>query len=407
MTTKWGESTIGDEFEVQLGKRVDTAVARGVPKFCINNRGVRWGRIDVAEAATELLSKADLRDLRLCYGDVLVCEGGEIGRASVWRDEVPEAYYLNTLHRLRSKGRYKPDLIAALLERWAATGELQALVGRSSLAHLTKENLLRVPLPMPSPGEQARIAEALRGTDEFVQALERLIAKKRDVKQGMMQELLTGRVRLPGFGEPWGAGAIGRLIDGLVAGTSVRSVEGTTGPAVLKTSAVRGGKLDPHEVKTILPQDIGRARCNLEGDSIVVSRMNTPAMVGAVGYVEQSDPSIYLPDRLWLARPCPGAGTSMRWLAALLSQGATAEAVRSLATGTSNSMKNIAKERFLALTVPTPSSREQQAIGAVLADADAEITVFERRLESARAVKTGMMQELLTGRTRLRVEAAS
>ncbi|TDC21952.1 restriction endonuclease subunit S [Streptomyces sp. 8K308] len=192
----WRKSTIGEEFHVQLGKRLDAAVNRGELKLCVNNRGVRWGRIDITQAVWAPLTRADISELRLKAGDVLVCEGGEIGRASVWRAELSEAYYLNTLHRLRSRRGYNPDVLAAFLERWATTGELLALVGKSSLAHLTKENLLRVPLPVPSPEEQGRIATALRSIDQLIFSLERLIAKQRNIKQGLMQELLTGRTRL-------------------------------------------------------------------------------------------------------------------------------------------------------------------------------------------------------------------
>ncbi|MDN5796310.1 MAG: restriction endonuclease subunit S [Intrasporangium sp.] len=269
---------------------------------------------------------------------------------------------------------------------------------------LTSDRLKAIPLWIPSIKTQRSICSTIGDADLLIELLERLIAKKRNVKQGVMQELLTGRTRLPGFTGEWVESELASLIDGLIAGTSVRSVAGAPRPGVLKTSAVRAGRVDELEVKRILPEDVSRARCMPEANSILVSRMNTPAMVGEVGYVERDLPGVYLPDRLWLARPRKDAGTNMPWLAALLSFGATAESVRGLATGTSDSMKNIAKSRLLALKVKSPSSSEQNAIGSVLADIDSEIAAVERRLDSARAVKAGMMQELLTGRARLPVK---
>jgi type I restriction enzyme S subunit len=256
-------------------------------------------------------------------------------------------------------------------------------------------------IPLPPISEQLSIAMTLGEADALATSIEGLITKKRAIKQGLTQELLTGRARLTGFSDAWSEASIGSLIDGLAAGTSVRSVEGAASPAVLKTSAVRGGRFDAREAKTILPQDVARASCTPVADSLIISRMNTPAMVGDVGYVEHSHPGLYLPDRLWLARPRPGSGTCMRWLAAVLSHGATARAVRDLATGTSNSMKNIPKGRLLALRVLTPPRDEQQAIAEVLRDANAEIEALERRLESTREIKQGMMQEFLTGHTRI------
>ncbi|ODR10576.1 hypothetical protein BHQ15_03940 [Mycolicibacillus koreensis] len=196
-TDAWGQSTVGEEFDVQLGKRLDAAVNRGALKTCINNRGVRWGRILLNEAIEAPLTHADIQTLKLTPGDVLICEGGEIGRSAVWRGELPEAYFLNTLHRLRSKGNFNPHLLVAFFERWVDTGELSAVVGKATLAHLTKENLVRVPVPMPGHDEQEGMAIILKEADDELDALRGRLAKARAIKTGMMQQLLTGRTRLP------------------------------------------------------------------------------------------------------------------------------------------------------------------------------------------------------------------
>ncbi|MBF6469946.1 restriction endonuclease subunit S [Nocardia beijingensis] len=193
----WQQSTVAQEFGVQLGKRLDAAVNRGQLKTCINNRGVRWGKVQASEAIQAPLTAADIRELRLAAGDVLMCEGGEIGRCAVWCDDIPEAYFLNTLHRLRSKGRYNPHFLAAHFERWADTGEISAVVGKATLAHLTKENLLRVPLPMPTRAEQNAIADILTDADQEIELLRERQRKACDIKAAMMQQLLTGRTRLP------------------------------------------------------------------------------------------------------------------------------------------------------------------------------------------------------------------
>ncbi|TPG26129.1 restriction endonuclease subunit S [Mycolicibacterium hodleri] len=194
---EWRQSTVGEEFDAQLGKRLDAAVSRGVLKTCINNRAVRWGRVLLNEAVEAPLTDADIPVLRLVSGDVLMCEGGEVGRSAVWRGELQEAYFLNTLHRLRSKGDFNPYLLVAFFERWARTQELSAVVGKATLAHLTKENLLRVPVPVPGRDEQERIAAILIDADDELDALGSRLTKARDIKAGMMQQLLTGRTRLP------------------------------------------------------------------------------------------------------------------------------------------------------------------------------------------------------------------
>ncbi|MEV8180533.1 restriction endonuclease subunit S [Specibacter sp. NPDC078692] len=192
------------------------------------------------------------------------------------------------------------------------------------------------------------------------------------------------------------------LIDSLTAGVSVRSVDSQhTRPAVLKTSAISKGRFDPTEAKTILSADIYRARCNPKRDSILVSRMNTPALVGEVGYVDRDFDELFLPDRLWQARSRPGVKVDMRWLTYYLSSDIGSMAIRDLASGTSGSMKNIPKAAFLDLSVSTPTLKEQQKISIMLGDVDSLIASLERLIAKKQAIKQGMMQQLLTGRTRL------
>ncbi|SHV08997.1 restriction endonuclease S subunit [Mycobacteroides abscessus subsp. abscessus] len=194
---EWCQSTVGREFDIQLGKRLDAAVNRGEFKTCINNRAVRWGRIMLGEAIEAPLTDADIQTLRLVPGDVLMCEGGEIGRSAVWRGELTEAYFLNTLHRLRSNGEFDPYLLVAYFQRRIETGELSAVIGKATLAHLTKENLVQIPIPMPSRDEQVQLAAVLKDADNELDMLGSRLAKARAIKTGMMQQLLTGRTRLP------------------------------------------------------------------------------------------------------------------------------------------------------------------------------------------------------------------
>lgn len=192
------------------------------------------------------------------------------------------------------------------------------------------------------------------------------------------------------------------LIDSLTAGVSVRSVDSQHNrPAVLKTSAISKGRFDPTEAKTILSADIYRARCNPKRGSILVSRMNTPALVGEVGYVDRDFDELFLPDRLWLARARPGVKVDMRWLTYYLSSDIGSMAIRDLASGTSGSMKNIPKAAFLDLSVSTPTLKEQQKIAIMLGDVDSLIASLERLIAKKQAIKQGMMQQLLTGQTRL------
>jgi len=115
-------------------------------------------------------------------------------------------------------------------------------------------------------------------------------------------------------------------------------------------------------------------RSNTSQHSIIISRMNTPNLVGEVGYVAENFQSLYLPDRLWMTRLVNGADFSLRWLSYVLSSPRNKEAIKELATGKSASMKNISKSAFLSLHIAFPSKSEQAAI---LSDRDAELAALK------------------------------
>jgi restriction endonuclease S subunit len=261
-------------------------------------------------------------------------------------------------------------------------------------------------IPLPPTEEQRAIATALSDVDALIGTLDRLIAKKRNLKQATMQQLLTGQTRLPGFSGEWEEKTLAHVVDALEAGVSVNSVDeesfrGSDELCVLKTSAVVNGRFIPSECKKIASRDLHRATLSPLGGTIVISRMNTPDLVGECGYVENNYPFLFVPDRLWMTRFRPGSNVNARWLSYVLSSADYKRMIKAAATGTSGSMKNLSKDAFLSLPVRFPVAAEQTAIATILSDMDADITALEARRDKTRALKQGMMQELLTGRIRL------
>lgn len=193
----WEVTTVGAEFSIQLGKMLDSEKNIGVAKPFLGNRAVQWGRFDLTDIGHIKLSPTDLTRFRLREGDLLVCEGGEVGRAAIWESPIEECYYQKALHRLRPKRDYNIELMLSMLQRLAATAFLLNFVTQTSIAHLPKDKFETVPIPLPpTKAEQEAIATILSDMDAEIAALEAKLVKARQVKQGMMQELLTGRVRL-------------------------------------------------------------------------------------------------------------------------------------------------------------------------------------------------------------------
>lgn len=259
-------------------------------------------------------------------------------------------------------------------------------------------------IPLPPLEEQKHIASALSGIDTLISSLDQLIAKKRDIQQTTMQQLLTGHRRLPGFSGKWKHGVFRDVVRSLEAGVSVNSSDDLPEPGlpcVLKTSALSGGNFFPNEAKTIVAADRGRACTNPKRNTILISRMNTPALVGEIAYVGKDYDWLFLPDRLWMTRFMSDDCVNARWLAYLLSSRPYRRLLQDSATGTSGSMKNISKGVLLNLQISYPAIEEQTAIATILSDMDTELDALEARRDKARQLKQGMMQELLTGRIRL------
>ena len=186
--------------------------------------------------------------------------------------------------------------------------------------------------------------------------------------------------------EEWEVKPLSREIERLEAGVSVNSVDEdlksySHGQSVLKTSSVTEGQFLPYESKKIAPRDLSRVRLSPKADSIIISRMNTPDLVGECGYVEEDYRHLFLPDRLWMTKQRNGSDTSIQWLSYLLSSKVQKARIRELATGTSGSMKNLAKGAFLELLIPFPPATEQRAIAGALSDVDALIGALEQLID--------------------------
>ena len=201
--------------------------------------------------------------------------------------------------------------------------------------------------------------------------------------------------------EDWEVGSLKQAFPRLDAGVSVNSDDSESSDYyILKTSAVRNGNVNIKEAKPVIRSDYERLKCPVKKGSIIISRMNTPAMVGECGFSTIDAPNTFLPDRLWQIEPS-SPDYDFQWLNYLLNTEKYSAAIRAAATGTSNSMKNIAKERLLEISIPKPPCPEQERIAEALSDMDELISSLEKLIEKKKAIKQGAMQELLTGKRRL------
>jgi type I restriction enzyme, S subunit len=170
---KWQAVTFEDAFEIQLGKMLDKQKNVGELRPYLGNRDVQWGKCNTSNLAEMRLSESDRERFLLQPGDLLVCEGGEVGRTAIWNGERDDCYYQKAIHRLRPKRSIEPRFVLHYM-RWAADRNLFArLTSSTSIAHLTKEKLQQAQIPLPynngklDLGEQRRIAAILDKADSI------------------------------------------------------------------------------------------------------------------------------------------------------------------------------------------------------------------------------------------------
>lgn len=151
---------LGSLYEVQLGKTISPTARKGnnlKPYLC--NINVQWDSIDLSVIKQMSFNEQEEKKYLLKDGDILVCEGGEVGRAAIWNNDITEMYYQNALHRLRPIGnRLLPEIFIQYMMYAADKGMLQALTGLSTIAHLTTVKLKTLLVPIPSECCQAEIS---------------------------------------------------------------------------------------------------------------------------------------------------------------------------------------------------------------------------------------------------------
>lgn len=202
--------------------------------------------------------------------------------------------------------------------------------------------------------------------------------------------------------EEWDVTSLSDAFQNLEAGVSVNSDERQNADFfVLKTSAISDGLINIDEAKPVVKKEYARLKCPVKKGNIIISRMNTPQLVGACGYVAEDAKGYFLPDRLWQVVNSKPEKYDFRWLNYLLNQYRYKNAIHAVATGTSNSMKNISKERLLEIRIPRPSIEEQKFIVEAISDIETIIYDLEKLIKKKRNIFTGTMQSLLSGKIRI------
>ncbi len=385
----------------------------------LKTTAIDWGVFDETKNQ-EVLDDFVPNDKHLVKSkDVLITKAGpahRVGVVAIVNEVKGKVLVSGKMTSIRVNDTLSADYLSYALCQKDAQNFLQANTTgmASSQTNFTHDALLRVPILKPPLPEQQKIASILTSVDDVIEKTQSQINKLQDLKKGTMNKLLTRGIGHTEFVDSpvgkiprgWGVVKLSHLIDKVTGGVSVNSENRQRNSnefGILKTSSISRGNFNPTEHKAILAEEEKRANTNPKKDTILFSRMNTPQLVGESGYVGIDYPSLFLPDRLWMLEVKDKERTSVKWLSYILISQSIRKKITDVATGTSGSMKNISKPNLLAIQIPLPPTVEQHKIASILSSIDKTIEEKQYKLEQTKSLKKSLMQNLLTGKVRVKV----
>jgi type I restriction enzyme S subunit len=272
----------------------------------------------------------------------------------------------------------------------------------SSIPGFNLTRLRSLEINLPPLLEQKRIARAIADAEGVEAGLGDAISKKQAIKQGMMQELLTGNIRLPGFTDRWESGCtLGSICERRTGywGTDEPTTVANIPVQVIRAGDISSdGKLIGSATRYFTSEERKKAAC--AADDVVITASGNG--LGKTFYV-QSTKILAASNFVRILRPKKGVSGAF---VAYVMQSRVAKAALETHTATS-AYPNLLPTFFSDPWVSLPPFKEQRAIAEVIRAADDELDALHAHLRKMRAIKQGMMQELLTGYTRLRVTEAA
>jgi type I restriction enzyme S subunit len=278
---------------------------------------------------------------------------------------------------------------------------LERFATGSGVPTLNRNDIHSFMVAIPNPDEQRRIAETLSDADAQITALAELIAKKRDIKQGVMQQLLTRQKRLKGFSNEWSKKPlwrIGETYGGLV-GKSKKDFYNDGFAYIPFMNIMNNPIIDIGYFDFVQIRQGESQNKVLQGDILFNGSSETPEEVGMCSILLNNIPDLFLNSFCFGFRLNKDSETDGLYLVYFFRSSIGRELIYSLAQGATR--YNLSKTNFIKLEIPFPSLDEQIVIANILSDIDTELDGLETEHDKLVMIKQGMMHELLTGKVRL------
>ncbi|WP_436666656.1 restriction endonuclease subunit S [Latilactobacillus sakei] len=396
----WEERKLGDVAPLRGGFAFKSSEFRntGVPIVRISNI-LSSGEVGGAFAYYDEQDKDD-KYILPDKSAVLAMSGATTGKVSILSQTSHDKVYQNQrVGYFQSVDCIDYDFISTIVRSELFMMQLESVLVSGAQPNVSSKEIDSFGFMIPKlVQEQQKIGSFFKQLDNTIALHQRKLTKLKELKQGYLQKMFpkngakVPELRFAGFADDWEQRKLGEMLVNLEAGVSVNSSDYDTGYFILKTSAIKMGNIDLLEVKSIVSEEVARAKTPLIKNSIIISRMNTPELVGASGLVRESIDNIFLPDRLWQGQVA--GNFSPEWLIQSINIAANIKKIRDLATGTSGSMKNISKKSMLDLIINVPTLEEQQKIGSFFKQLDDVISLHQLKLDLLKEQKKGFLQKM-------------
>ena len=385
----------------QLKELGQFSKGRGIKRDDVSDEGlpcVRYGELYtryqdyILKIASRIPPSIAATALPIKKGDILFAGSGEtaeeIGRCAAYLGE-KQAYAGGDVIVLTPSGQ-NSIYLGHLMNSPIVSAQKARMGQGDAVVHIYINNLAQVQIELPPIAEQNAIAKVLSDVDGLLNALEALIAKKRAIKQAVMQQLLTGKTRLPGFSGAWETKRVsefGDVITGATPSTKVNAFWNGSYPWITPTDI--SSERDMTVSERMITQEGLNAIRTLPPNTVLITciaSIGKNAILKTKGSCNQQINAV-----------TPHSAHNAEFLYYLFEFNANFLLANAGITATNIVSKSV----FSNLVFEVPPLEEQNAIASVLSDMDTEIAALAQRRDKTRAIKQGMMQQLLTGRVRL------
>lgn len=382
----WSIKTIGDLFDVQLGKMLNQEAKEKEPQYkYLGNTNVQWARFNLENLKSMHFNQSEQKKFKLEKNDILMCEGGEVGRCAIWDKEDP-IFYQKALHRLRSKGNIDPIFFQNFMEKIAGTKLLEDYTTKTSIAHLSQEKLIQLPVRLPPLSEQKKIAQILSTWDKAIATTEKLLENSQKQKQALMQQLLTGKKRFPEYNEHWVTYMLEELEDigwlelGRGNVISKTDIENHPGDNPIYSSSIKNQGLMGNYANWMFDEELISWSVD-GGGNFFYRHKHKFSITNVSGWMRVDTTKL-----------------NYKFMAYQLSY-----LHEKLKFDYQSKAHPSVIRKLYKLNIPTLP--EQESIASVLSVADKHINSLEKKLNLLKLEKRALMQQLLTGKRRVRTDS--